>query len=252
MGWGGVGVGWSQALATADTGGGRPSPPRSSRQGGAGVRAPQRADPGRLTASPQPPPSAKSTASLKAFGLGRPPGAPSSAEPASPQPARMEARCRAARAPAEAEAGTRARTAAVAAPGGGEDPPARLGALRAPRAPLGCARGGRAGGEPPGKRGSRGVEASLLRRGTPRPRCPPAAPLPLLPASRPPRPAPTPGAPPGLVHTHRARRRRPGAAASLLRALSAPPLAAVTSRACALRVPSTARRTLALSAWWFP
>lgn len=185
MGWGGVGVGWSQALATADTGGGRPSPPRSSRQGGADVRAPERADPGRLTASPQPPPSAKSTASLKAFGLGRPPGAPSSAEPASPQPARMEARCRAARAPAEAEAGTRARTAAVAAPGGGEDPPARLGALRAPRAPLGCARGGRAGG-----RGAAG-KARLPRRGGQSPEAGDAA-APL--SSRGPAPAP-PGLP---------------------------------------------------------
>lgn len=119
---------------------------------------------------------------------------------------------RAARAPAEAEAGTRARTAAVAAPGGGGDPPARLGALRAPRAPLGCARGGRAGGEPPGKRGSRGVEASLRRRGTPRPRCPPAAPLPLLPASR----------PPGLPGRPRPRERRRGSCTLTARAAAAP------------------------------
>lgn len=79
-----------------------------------------------------------------------------------------------------------------------------------------------------------------LGRRDPASRCPALA-LPSLAASR---PAPTPGTPPGLVHTHRAR--RPGADASLLGASSAPPLGALTSRACALRVPSTAPRTLAL------
>lgn len=79
-----------------------------------------------------------------------------------------------------------------------------------------------------------------LEAKTPQPR----ARLPPLPSSRPPARLQTRGAPPRLVHTHRAR--RPGADARRLAAIFAPPLAADTSRACALRVPSTARRTLAL------